>query len=231
MRAHYLQHVPFEGLGSIRPWLLDAGYKITSTKLFELSEFPDIAAIDLLIIMGGPMSVNDDSEYPWLSVEKDFIRSAIGANKPVLGVCLGAQLIASTMGASVYQNHTKEIGWFPVEGAKKGPASLFNFPPSSRVFHWHGETFDLPSGATLLATSVGCKNQAFQIGRTVVGLQFHLETTPKSAKEIVSNCREELIPSQYVQSEKEILSVAPDIYNSINQLMANVLVFILREVG
>ncbi|MDP6755607.1 MAG: gamma-glutamyl-gamma-aminobutyrate hydrolase family protein [Candidatus Marinimicrobia bacterium] len=231
MRAHYLQHVPFEGLGSIQPWLLDAGYKITSTKLFELSEFPDIAAIDLLIIMGGPMSVNDDCEYPWLSVEKDFIRRVIETDKPVLGVCLGAQLIASTMGASVYQNHTKEIGWFPVEGTKKSPASLFNFPPSSRVFHWHGETFDLPSGATLLATSVGCKNQAFQIGRTIVGLQFHLETTPKSAEEIVSNCREELIPSQYVQSEKEILSVAPDIYNSINQLMADVLVFILREVG
>lgn len=226
MRAHYLQHVPFEGLGSIEAWLHSAGYEITSTQLYETIQFPSLERVDLIVVMGGPMSVNDEDEYPWLSQEKVFIRNAIDLGKPVLGICLGAQLIANAMGAKIYQNSVKEIGWFPVHSTTIDSASLYNFPSSTKVFHWHGETFDLPPEATLIASSEGCKNQAFQIGKSVIGLQFHLETTPESAKDIVSNCRDELIPSQYVQTEEEILSVKPESYNSINQLMSNVLTFI-----
>lgn len=229
MRAHYLQHVPFEGLGSIEAWLYSAGYEITSTQLYESTNFPPLEEVDLIIVMGGPMSVNDEHEYPWLSKEKNYIRNGIDTHKPVLGICLGAQLIANAMGAKVYQNSVKEIGWFPVQGASHDSASLFNFPPSTQVFHWHGETFDLPLGATLLASSEGCVNQAFQIGASVIALQFHLETTPESAIEIVSNCRDELIPSQYVQTEEEILSVKEENYNTINQLMGDVLSFLHRE--
>ena len=130
--------------------------------------------------------------FPWLVSEKQFIREAIRSGKPVLGICLGAQLIASAMGAGVYRNPLKEIGWFPIRGISSNDSSVFCFPPSMIVFHWHGETFDLPPGATRLAKSDGCENQAFQFGQSVIGLQFHLETTPLAAREMVLNCRNEL---------------------------------------
>lgn len=110
MRAHYFQHVPFEGLGSIAPWLAAAGFEITSTRFFVSTELPDLNDIDLLVVMGGPMSVNDEAKLPWLVPEKRFIREAIKAGKPVLGICLGAQLIAGAAGTRIYRNPVKEIG-------------------------------------------------------------------------------------------------------------------------
>lgn len=228
MQAHYLQHVPFEGLGSIESWLKSSGYTISCTKLFESAAFPKLEEVDLLIVMGGPMSVNDEEEFPWLVAEKEFIRSAINMGKPVLGICLGAQLIANALGAKVYKNTETEIGWFPVNAVSNRSDSLFSFPESAQVFHWHGETFDLPTGATLLASSAGCVNQAFQLGDSVIGLQFHLETTALSATELVNNCRDELIPAKYVQAEEGILSADAESYLSINRLMESILVFITR---
>lgn len=229
MQAHYLQHVPFEGLGSIEPWLESAGYSITCSRLFESTGLPDVNDVDLLIVMGGPMSVNDEEEYPWLAKEKEFVRKAIDLGKHVLGICLGAQLIASALSAKVYKNSETEIGWFPVNSVSNSSDSLFSFPDSALVFHWHGETFDLPAGATLLASSAGCVNQAFQLGDSVIGLQFHLETTPESAKELINNCRDELISSKYVQTEGEIVSVSLDSYQSINSLMNTILEFITKQ--
>lgn len=231
MRAHYFQHVPFEGLGSIEPWLHANGYDITSTRFFESADLPDLQAVDFLVVMGGPMSVNDEEEYPWLALEKQFIRAFIEKGRPVLGICLGAQMIANAMGANVFPNAVKEIGWFPVHALATRDSPVFQFPPAETVFHWHGETFDLPAGAIPLARSEGCENQAFQLGRRVIGLQFHLETTPWSAKEIVSHCRDELVPSRYVQTEEQILSASPSRFQSINLLMSDVLAFLQREDG
>jgi len=229
MRAHYLQHVPFEGLGNIELWLEAAGYEIAHTRFFESAVLPDPSMIDLLIVLGGPMSVNDEDNFPWLAPEKLFISAAINSGKPVLGICLGAQLVANALSAKVYPNSVKEIGWFPIQGIPSNENSSFSFPPSLEVFHWHGDTFELPSGAIHLARSQGCENQAFQLDRSVIGLQFHLETTPASARDIISNCRNELVPSKYVQTEKEILSANPEIYKSINQMLGNVLSFLLRN--
>lgn len=231
MRAHYFQHVPFEGLGSIEPWLKSNGYDLTGTRFFESADFPHPEEIDLLVVMGGPMSVNDEDEFPWLSLEKQFVHEVIDSGKAVLGICLGAQIIARAMGAKVFQNHAKEIGWFPIHAVAPVDGSTFGFPSSETVFHWHGETFDLPPGAIRLAKSEGCENQAFQLGRRVIGLQFHLETTAKSASEIVSNCREELVPAKYVQTEEEILSASSERYKSINDLMGSVLAFLQRKDG
>lgn len=226
MRAHYLQHVLFEGLGNIEDWLNRAGYTITCSRLYDSPELPDVDELDFLIVMGGPMSVNDVSDYPWLVEEKAFIRDFIDTGKPVLGICLGAQLIASAMGARVYPNPEKGIGWFPVQAAVSSNQAAFPFPQEITAFHWHGETFDLPPEAIHLATSEGCKNQAFQLGTSVIGLQFHLETTPDSAHQIVSNCRDELVPGRYIQSEQAILSASEAQYHTIHNLMSDILEFL-----
>ncbi|MES9827605.1 MAG: gamma-glutamyl-gamma-aminobutyrate hydrolase family protein [Candidatus Thiodiazotropha sp.] len=229
MRAHYLQHVPFEDPGSIENWLKHAGYEITSTMLYESEELPGIESIDLLVIMGGPMSVNDDQDFPWLVEEKEFIKKVIESGKPVLGICLGAQLIACSLGAEVFSNSVKEIGWIPIRAADSDNQSVFPFPEETDVFHWHGETFNLPLGATRIAESAACKNQAYQIGKHVIGLQFHLETTPASAQAIVENCRDELVEGEYIQTATEILSVPQAQYRTINSLMEDVLEYITRN--
>lgn len=228
MRAHYLQHVPFEGLGSIGPWLEANGYEVTCTRFFESADLPDVDAIDLLVIMGGPMSVNDEDTWPWLISEKRFVRECIDSGKPVLGICLGAQLIASALGARVFANPVKEIGWFPVHSVGASAGNLFRFPDTETVFHWHGETFDLPPGAVRLAKSEACENQAFQIGASVIGLQFHLETTLASATEIVAHCGDELMPSPYVQTADQILSASGNHYAAINTLMGDMLAYLTR---
>ena len=226
MRAHYLQHVSFEGLGSIEGWLHSKGYEISCTPFYVTADLPGIDEIDLLIVMGGPMSVNDENEYPWLKDEKKFIRSFIESGKPTLGICLGAQLIAKAMGAKIFKNSKKEIGWFPVQAVRASNNTTFKFPEDIKVFHWHGETFSLPADAVLTAESRGCRNQAFQIGNSVIGLQFHLETTAESAKALVSHCREELVDDEYIQKEEFILSAAQNQYNAINLLMSKILEYL-----
>jgi len=228
MRAHCFQHVPFEGPGSIGTWLDDGGHRITATRFFERADFPDPDMVDLLVVMGGPMSVNDGDRFPWLAPEKRFIQKLIATGKPVLGICLGAQLIASALGAAVRTNRCREIGWFPVQGVRRDDSEVFPFPATVKVFHWHGETFDLPAGAVPLARSEGCVNQAFQVGRRVIGLQFHLETTPDLVRGLVSHCREELIPGEYVQTEEDILSAGDEKYRKINLLMKEILTFLIR---
>jgi GMP synthase-like glutamine amidotransferase len=145
----------------------------------------------------------------------------------VLGICLGAQLIASCLGARVYPNARKEIGWFPVE-AVPAPAECFRLPAVSTVFHWHGETFDLPAGAHRIARSAACENQGFQLGARVIGLQFHLETTPASAAELIAHGREELVTAPYVQTEPEIVGAPPAAYAAINGMMHALLDYLAR---
>lgn len=229
MRAHVLQHVPFEGAGSIAPWLRKSGYEITSTRFFESGNLPGPDEIDFLVALGGPMSANDHEAHPWLADEKEFINDVIDNGTPVLGVCLGAQLIASARGAAVYRNPYTEIGWFPVCGIPPAHDSAFRFPPRMNVLHWHGDTFDLPTGAMRLAESEACPNQAFQIGRTTIGIQFHLEVTPDSTRTLVANCREELKPSRYVQSEAQILAIGLEEYGAINGIMDEILSFLHKH--
>jgi GMP synthase-like glutamine amidotransferase len=232
VHAHFLQHVPFEGLGSIVPWLEARRAVVTATRFFADAVLPEAENLDLLVVMGGPMSVNDEELCPWLVAEKRFISQVIRRGKAVLGVCLGAQLIAAALGARVYPNGEKEIGWFPVyslaapEGVPAAAVPSFRFPEESLVFHWHGETFDLPAGAVHLARSGACVNQAFRYGRRVVGLQFHLEMTPQTVRELVDNGRDELAPARCIQSEAEILSAPLERYRENNRLMGELLSFL-----
>ncbi|OAI56828.1 amidotransferase [Verrucomicrobiaceae bacterium SCGC AG-212-N21] len=225
MKVHVLQHVPFEGLGSIEPWLLSRGAVVSFTRFYESAELPSPHGLDLIIAMGGPMSVNDEAALPWLIAEKQFIREAIGHGTSVLGICLGSQLIASALGARVYPNKHREIGWFDILSTSTAPDS-FRFPERASVFHWHGETFDLPAGATRLARSAACENQAFQVGRNVIGLQFHIEVTEQSVDALVTHGRSELVTDTFVQSEEALRSVPASRYEEMHPWMAGVLEYL-----
>jgi GMP synthase-like glutamine amidotransferase len=228
MKVHVLQHAPFEGLAGIGLWLAERNAVISTTRFFENTALPLVAGLDLIIAMGGPMSVNDEAELPWLRDEKRFIREAVQSGVRVLGVCLGAQLIASALGARVYPNAQKEIGWFPIE-AMPTDGDWFRFPKELQVFHWHGETFDLPPGATHLARSTACSHQAFQVGRRTLALQFHLEVTPETVRAFTDNCGDELRPAPYIQSEAEMLAAPSAAYQAVNAWMRLALDYLTQE--
>lgn len=225
MIVQVLQHVEFEGLGSIEVWLSARDASVRYTRFFVDPELPARAAVDMVVVLGGPMSANDQRRYPWLRREKEFVNAAIRRGVPVVGVCLGAQIIASAMGQVVFPGRQKEIGWFPVEGIDSGE-DAFRFPSSATVFHWHGETFDLPAGAVHLARSPACEQQAFQVGCKVIGLQFHLETTPETVGAMVEHCGHELVDGEYIQPGPAMQSVPVSTYSTVNRLMDRVLCYV-----
>ena len=223
MRVQVLQHVRFEGIGSIQAWMDSHGASVYTTRLFAGETLPLLDDFDWLIVMGGPMSVNDEKAYAWLKPEKRLISKAIKSGKTVLGICLGAQLIASALGAPVYPNASKEIGWFPLQKsapANGGIAALF--ADDTEVFHWHGDTFDPPRGASVFLESQACANQAFSIGSRVLAFQFHLETTPQAAASMIESSRDEIVPGPTIQTEQEMMS-RPERFTAVNKLMDSVL--------
>lgn len=206
LNIHCLQHVSFEGLGCIENWIQDHGHSLSYTKLYENPKFPDLDTIDALIILGGPMSVHEESEFPWLKAEKEFIKSAIEQHKKIIGICLGAQLISNVLGGNVTSNHQNEIGWFPVSILDSNVEILKGFPKSFSVFHWHGETFSIPENAIRLIESEACANQAFLYRNHVLGLQFHLEVTLETMRKMAFHEQSELIKDTFVQTYDEIVN-------------------------
>jgi len=223
MNIHWLQHVPFEGLGTIEKWAERTGHTLSCTRLFDGDLLPHLDQFGMLVVMGGPMGIYDEQEYPWLTAEKSFIRATLDAGRPVLGICLGAQLIADVLGARVFANKQKEIGWFPVTRTDAVPSGLEGvLPKNQTVFHWHGDTFDLPADAVHLYSSLACRNQAFLYKDRVLALQFHLETTSESAIPLIQNCRNELVPGLSIQTEREIIE-GIEKFARINETMARIL--------
>ena len=224
MHVHVLQHVPFEGLGSITDWLTQRRAIVSHTRFFESISLPAVSDVDLLIVLGGPMGVHDEDRFPWLAEEKRFVRRCIDAGVKVLGICLGAQIIAAVLGSQVYANAHKEIGWFPVE---KLPAAasdpiFTNFPDCLQVFHWHGDTLDLPNGARHVARSAGCEHQAFVYDERIIGLQFHLETTLPGVQQLIAHCAEEIVPGPYMQKPEAMITNSQR-FDAINSIMHELL--------
>ncbi len=228
MRIHVLQHEPYEGPGLIHEWANERGHEIVITEVFNNRQLPKVNTFDWLVIMGGAMSVNEEDIYAWLKPEKELVRKAVAAGKIILGICLGAQMVASALGKKVYKNTRKEIGWFPIALTEAGMQHSFLSAGwhNQTFFHWHGETFDLPEGAQLLASSIACTNQAFTIGK-VWAFQFHPEVNTQVLNQMVSSGKQELTPAEFVMSSSTILEaqstvnrVRPLFYNFLDKVSA-----------
>jgi len=208
VRIHYFQHADGEGPGEIANWAAANGHDLTGTHWYRGDAAPDPVDIDFLVIMGGGMNIYEHRNYPWLVTEKTSIAAVIAQGKPVLGICLGGQLIADVIGGKVYQNPEYEIGWFPIrmlEAARKNPF-FAHFPEKVTVMHWHGDTFQLPPDATLLASSEACPSQAFVCGDRIVGLQFHIEVRPEDVRTFVCGETGPLPEGRHLQSFEQILA-------------------------
>ncbi len=212
MKIHCLQHLKNENLGSIGTWIFQREHTLMKTLLYENALFPEPEEFDLLLIMGGTMSVYQEEEYPWLKPEKEFVRKVLESGKPILGSCFGAQLIADVLGGKVTKNQFKEIGWHKVRsGQGKNLSStitgselpLYLFPEFI-AFMWHGDTFEIPSCAVKLFESEACPNQGFIYNGNVLGLQFHPEADRQWVRNLLNDSGHELVPGKYIQSEKEI---------------------------
>lgn len=226
MRVHWLQHAEHEGLGSIEPWLAARRHGVSVTRFQRGDKTPDAAAFDWLIVMGGPMNIYEEAAYPWLREEKRLIKAALDAGKRVLGICLGSQLIADQLGGAVTQNPEKEIGWFTVqrEAGAAQSSLVSDWPEEFEVFHWHADTFALPPGALHLASSAGCRNQGFQYGPRVLGVQFHLEITPSDVTQwLAQPDNGDLKPARYVQTPTEMHQDRDARFAKLNERMSNLL--------
>ena len=222
LRIHCFQQVGVEGLGCILDWINEKGHCLAYTRFYEAPLVPSVDDFDALVVMGGPMSVYEEDKYPWLVEETRVIREAMEAGIPVLGICLGSQFMAAALGAQVYAGDNKEIGWFEVNLSESGKSSVLGKLDGAKVFHWHGDTFEVPEGAKLLAFSEATPHQAFLYGANALALQFHLEVNAKSVDGMVSTFSSELQECEFVQSADAILAQKEQLTNN-NKLMFDIL--------
>jgi GMP synthase-like glutamine amidotransferase len=206
MKMLLLKHFSFDDASVLLTWAMERRCAAEVIEPPAGQPFPRFDSFDLLVVLGGPMSVTEEDKHPWLTTEKAFLREAIRSGKRVLGICLGAQMLAETLGGRVYRNREKEIGWHPVRRTEARHPLLAGLPEMFWTFHWHGDTFDLPEGAVHLASSDACRNQAFACGDRLLGLQFHLETTPACMAAMTEAWADELVPGRWIESAGAMLA-------------------------
>jgi GMP synthase-like glutamine amidotransferase len=228
MRIHCIRHEPFEGLAAINYWIQSNNFQLSFTQVYLGEQFPSVDNFDFLIIMGGSASVYDNERFPWLKEEKKFIQKAISHNKKILGICLGAQLLADALESKVYKGPGKEIGWFPLEFNITGLPGLKFLPENLEVFHWHGDTFDIPEGAICIGSSELIPNQGFLFGRNVIALQFHCEMNVEQLTAMIDAAGHELMEGEpYIQSAKKIMEKV-HLITSNNKLMFDFLDYFVQ---
>ena len=190
----WLQHVPFEGLGLLEPELLRRG-ELQQIALWRGDQLPSSESLAMLVVLGGPMGVGDRDALPWMSAELKLIEKCLERGIPVLGICLGAQMMAHVLGAPVGPSPYREIGWWRVNfsAAARAVPGWEELPAEATLFHWHGEMFNLPAGAVRLASSAGCPEQGFLFGGHALGLQFHPEATVVAQEALLVACPDDLV--------------------------------------
>jgi len=231
MIIQVFQHVSFEGPAYIEE-IADAGAHDLHICRFDEGEQPAPATdYDMLIVMGGPMSVFEESDYPWLTAEKRAIEQAIKSDKLIFGFCLGAQLIADVLGARVYKNKEKEIGWYPISRIEPGTGNppLQFLPDIATVFHWHSETFEIPKNAVRLYQSEATENQAFLYESNVLAMQFHLEMLEPSIADLSHFSKSDLVHGKYTMSEKEMLENYSKYEASNKKMLRNLFKYFEKE--
>lgn len=224
MIIHVIQHIPYEGAGCIENWAAQNHHSLQYIPVYESHCFPPASNVQSLIILGGTMGAYEDALYEWMPTEKKFIKEVIDSGKPVLGICLGSQLIAAVLGAKVFKHKHNEIGWHAVYLNEKGlqSACFTNCPPVMHAMHWHGDTFDLPVGAEWLAYSSATPNQAFSFGKNVLALQFHPEFDAQLIETLCAIAGDTLKNEGFTQSTQNILSRL-DFTQKANQYMYSIL--------
>jgi len=222
VKISVLQHAAFEGPGEIATWAGRRGHSVSVTHLYRGDALPAPDAFDLLVVMGGEMNIYQYRDWPWLKPESAFIKSALERGKRVIGICLGAQLIADALGARVVQNAQIELGWFPITWSHEAREFFPELPAASSVLHWHGDTFGLPPGAARLAVSEGCPEQGYVIHNKCLGLQFHMEVDRKLVAEYVEG-QVEWYEGPWVQTRKTILQDAQLYCDANRQLLHGML--------
>jgi GMP synthase-like glutamine amidotransferase len=190
MKISVLQHEVCEGPGEIARWALDHGHTVEVHHLYAGEALPAAADFEILVVMGGEMNIYQYRDYAWLKPERELIAATMKSGKKVIGICLGAQLIADALGCRVTQAVQHEIGWFPVRFTPQARGHFPFLPESAMVLHWHGDTFELPPGALRLAASDECPEQGFSIDGKCLGLQFHLEMDADLVRQTVANSRD-----------------------------------------
>jgi GMP synthase (glutamine-hydrolysing) len=203
---HFFQHLPHERCGNIERWARRRGRAVSRTRFARGEMPPADGDIEVLVIMGCARNVYQYRDYPCLPAQRKFAEQFLTRGGKVLGICHGAQVLADILGGRVYQNPFHEIGWHPLTmTAAAKDSSLSALPDGQRVLHWHGDNFDLPRGATLLASSAACPRQAFSYGAQILALQFHLEIGPGDLDALIEDCRDDFkLSGPWIQTEAEI---------------------------